>query len=110
MIVRRAQAPIEHDLATKMVLFSGPRQCGKTTMVKALAAARHGAYYSWDATANRLAIQKRHLAADRPLWVFDELAHAWQVVLEDGHERQLDDIGDTRVRVLSARRLLANLP
>lgn len=36
--------------------------------------------------------------------------HAFQVVLGEGREAKLPDIGRTRVRVVSARRLLANLP
>ncbi len=36
--------------------------------------------------------------------------HAWQVVLHGARERRLPDIGTTRVRVVSAERLLANLP
>jgi predicted AAA+ superfamily ATPase len=37
MLERRIHAPIRDDLERKMVLLSGPRQCGKTTLVKLLA-------------------------------------------------------------------------
>ena len=37
-------------------------------------------------------------------------AYAFQVVLRNARERRLPDIGPTRVRVISAARLLANLP
>ena len=36
--------------------------------------------------------------------------YAFQVVLRNVRERRLPDIGPTRVRVVSAERLLANLP
>ncbi|HEX5054094.1 MAG TPA: hypothetical protein VFZ65_20110 [Planctomycetota bacterium] len=36
--------------------------------------------------------------------------HAVQVVLGDDRESKLPEIGRTRMRVVSARRLLANLP
>ena len=124
MLARRIEIPLAEDLKTKMVLLSGPRQCGKTTLARARVAAEGGRYYSWDIARDRLAIQKREVDLDRPLWIFDELHKfkRWraflkdlsdsfgQVVLRNARERRLPDIGPTRVRVISAARLLANLP
>ncbi|MBX3126827.1 MAG: hypothetical protein KF718_08910 [Polyangiaceae bacterium] len=42
MMDRRIAAPLSADVAKKMVLLSGPRQCGKTTVVRALTAKRRG--------------------------------------------------------------------
>src|SRR5438045_1499042 len=56
-----------------MVLVAGPRQCGKTTMAKALIDAQGGAYLSWDVASQRARIRRRELDEDTRLWVFDEL-------------------------------------
>ena len=65
---------IATDVEEKMVLLSGPRQVGKTTLARALLDRRGaGAYFSWDSRGDR----KRILAAEWPpppgLLVFDEL-------------------------------------
>jgi hypothetical protein len=56
-----------------MVLLSGPRQCGKTTLVRAITSERRGTYLNWDAAADRRRIQRLDLDADVPLYCFDEL-------------------------------------
>ena len=70
---------------SKMVLISGPRQCGKTTMAKHLLRQRNvGQYYNWDETVFRrlwakdpqaLVIQllEQH---SKPLLVLDEIHKA----------------------------------
>ncbi|MBI5481801.1 MAG: ATP-binding protein [Deltaproteobacteria bacterium] len=104
VIERRVAQPIAADLPDKMVLLSGPRQCGKTTLVKALVDAQEGRYYSWDRAPDRLAIQKRNLDFDRTLWAFDELHkfRRWRAFLKDltdsfGRERQLMVTGSARL-------------
>ncbi len=57
-----------------MVLLSGPRQVGKTTLARSLLEVRGaGAYFSWDSRRDR----RRLLASEWPsppgLLVFDEL-------------------------------------
>ena len=54
-----------------MVFVAGPRQVGKTTLVKALTGAKAG-YLSWDVAEHRERILRRELPATR-LWIFDEL-------------------------------------
>ncbi|MBI3184555.1 MAG: ATP-binding protein [Myxococcales bacterium] len=97
MISRRLSEVLPSDLSRKMVLLSGPRQCGKTVLVRALAAEGDGAYYNWDAAPDRLAIQKRALDFDRALWVFDELHkfRRWRAFLKD-----LSDSYGRRKRIL----------
>ena len=82
MIARRLTDTLREDLGRKMVLLSGPRQCGKTTLVQQLAKEARGLYLSWDNPADRRAIQNRafDLDLDAPLWAFDELHkfHRWR--------------------------------
>ena len=73
--LKRALAPqIKTDLQQKMVLLSGPRQSGKTTLARALIGASGAAsrYLNWDDDESRTKI----LQAAFPhagLIVFDEL-------------------------------------
>lgn len=106
VIERRVAPAIAADLPAKMVLLSGPRQSGKTTLVRALVDAHGGRYYSWDAPADRLAIQKRLLDVARPLWAFDELHkfRRWRAFLKDlsdsfAGERQLLVTGSARLEL-----------
>ncbi len=45
---RRIQSVIKRDLPEKMVLLSGPRQSGKTTLAERILERAGGAYYNWD--------------------------------------------------------------
>jgi hypothetical protein len=106
VIERRVAPAIAGDLPHKMVLLSGPRQSGKTTLVRQLVGARRGRYYSWDKAADRLAIQKRQLDIDRPLWAFDELHkfRRWRAFLKElsdsaSDERELLVTGSARLEM-----------
>ncbi|MBI2373003.1 MAG: ATP-binding protein [Deltaproteobacteria bacterium] len=70
---RRQRPHIESDLAKKMVLVAGPRQCGKTTLARSVLAHRGGAYYSWDIATDRAKLKANKLDEAEPLWVFDEI-------------------------------------
>jgi uncharacterized protein len=72
-VARRAEPRVREDLASKMVLVAGPRQCGKTTLARALLRDTNGAYFSWDVAAHRKALREHALPEDAWLWVFDEL-------------------------------------
>ena len=76
---------IEVDLQRKMVILSGPRQCGKTTLAKSLARQHQGQYYSWDIHPDRLKLQKRELDFASPFWAFDEIHKfaRWRALLKD---------------------------
>lgn len=73
MIARRVEPLISHDLAKKMVLLSGPRQCGKTTLAKRLISKAGGRYYSWDSDSDRRDLRTGALAAASRMWVLDEV-------------------------------------
>ncbi|MGI6394068.1 MAG: ATP-binding protein [bacterium] len=59
------------DLALKLVLLSGPRQVGKTTLSKQLA--KSLAYLNFDAGEDRDIIAKKEWDRDRELIIFDEI-------------------------------------
>ena len=84
-ITRRIIELIEPDLQKKMVILSGPRQCGKTTLAKSLAHLHLGQYYSWDIHPDRLKLQKRELDFASPFWAFDEIHKfaRWRALLKD---------------------------
>jgi predicted AAA+ superfamily ATPase len=82
---RRVLTAVAADIQKKMVVLSGPRQCGKTTVAKRLLVDQPGKYYNWDAAPDRLTIQKRRLDFDSKLWIFDELHkfRRWRAFLKD---------------------------
>ncbi len=51
---------VRRDLARKMVLLAGPRQCGKTTLAKSLLDER-GVYLNWDIVKDRRLIRNRRV-------------------------------------------------
>ncbi len=76
MIDRHLAPQVIADLAEKMVLVSGPRQSGKTTMARAILSRRHrafaGRYLNWDDDEARTRVLRREFPRDG-LVVFDEL-------------------------------------
>lgn len=75
---RYAEGAIKADLAKKIVLLSGPRQVGKTTLSKQLF--ESFAYLSYDAASDRPVIEREEWPKDVELVVFDELhkKKAWK--------------------------------
>lgn len=73
--MERALAPfIRADLARKMVFLSGPRQAGKTTLARSLAAELPSAQVlNWDVAGDRRVILDRSWSPDARLVVLDEL-------------------------------------
>ena len=75
---RYDEAAIASDLSEKMVLLAGPRQVGKTTLARRLAARREtGLYLSWDNRADRAEIRAARWPGSKALVVLDEL-HKWR--------------------------------
>ncbi len=65
---------IAEDLPERMVFLGGPRQCGKTTLAKALVAdSGHGKYYNWDNRQDRRHILDATWPTETDLIVFDEI-------------------------------------
>ena len=78
---------IRADLERKMVLVSGPRQVGKTTLARSLLPDPAG-YLNWDVPEHRDAILRGRLP-DAPVLVFDELHkfRGWRGLLKGLHDR-----------------------
>ena len=77
---RHATRLIASDLEEKMVLLSGPRQCGKTTLARSILDQTGGAYFNWDVAEHRRQLRDGRLPETARLWVFDELhkMRAWR--------------------------------
>ncbi len=68
---RYLQDLVQHDSDDKVILISGPRQCGKTTLSKALF--KNYVYLNYDLAADREAIAKKHWSREADCIIFDEL-------------------------------------
>lgn len=69
---RRLEEKIKADLNQKLVLLSGPRQVGKTTLAKTLYP-ENSEYFNMDNEEHRLLIRKQAWRRDCDLVIFDEL-------------------------------------
>lgn len=68
---RYLQKYIPSDLEKKIVLISGPRQSGKTTLSKQLC--DDFDYFNYDLSEDRLSIQQKNWDRERELIIFDEI-------------------------------------
>lgn len=92
-IERRLEPIIRNDLKKKMVFLSGPRQCGKATLAKALIEpSSQKSYYNWDLDADRKILMRSQLNPDTTLWVFDEIHknRRWRNWLKGIYDTQHD--------------------
>lgn len=71
--MRYISTNITQDLAKKMVFISGPRQCGKTTMVKKLIRKKQSLYLNWDNTDHRKNIMNGDWDQNDKIIYFDEI-------------------------------------
>ncbi|MBI4430510.1 MAG: ATP-binding protein [Candidatus Omnitrophica bacterium] len=69
---RSIESLIRRDLLRKIVLVSGPRQVGKTTLARSLYPAS-SEYFNFDSGEHRLLIKKNAWKRDCDLVIFDEL-------------------------------------
>jgi predicted AAA+ superfamily ATPase len=68
---RSIESYIRKDLENKIVLVTGPRQCGKTTLAKQLYPEYD--YFNYDSSEDRLALNKKAWDRSKTLIIFDEL-------------------------------------
>lgn len=68
---RYLQTYIQQDLANKIVLLTGPRQCGKTTLAKQLYTSFE--CFNYDSANSRLALKEQSWDRKKQLIIFDEL-------------------------------------
>lgn len=68
---RYIQTHVLQDLPSKIVLLTGPRQCGKTTLSKQLYPDFD--YFNYDASEDRIALGKKSWDRSKRLVIFDEL-------------------------------------
>ncbi len=73
--MRYITADVLADLKQKMVFIGGPRQVGKTTLVRQILDQHYpeGRYFNWDYDEDRKALLKERWKVDTPLLIFDEL-------------------------------------
>jgi len=62
---------IKEDLDKKIILLTGPRQTGKTTLSKMLG--NNFDYFNYDNVDDRIDLQERSWDRAKPLVIFDEL-------------------------------------
>lgn len=68
---RNLEPHILNDLPNKIVLVTGPRQCGKTTLAKQLYSSFD--YFNFDSAEDRLTLQEKSWNRAKKLIIFDEL-------------------------------------
>ena len=73
---------LQRDLSKKVVLLSGPRQCGKTTLAKSLSSS--ATYFNWDIRTHKRDIREMAWPRTAPLVILDELHKmpAWKNYLK----------------------------
>ena len=96
MFGRYLSSLIATDLRRKMVLLSGARQAGKTTMARDLIASfSSGQYLNWDIPEDRAIIQQRSWHANSQLLIFDEIHKMpdWKIWLKGLGDARRSDQG-----------------
>ncbi|MBU0579748.1 MAG: ATP-binding protein [Candidatus Margulisbacteria bacterium] len=68
---RALKIPILEDLPKKIVMISGPRQCGKTTLAKMLST--NYDYLNFDEAEHRVLLQEKSWDRKKDLVIFDEI-------------------------------------
>jgi predicted AAA+ superfamily ATPase len=84
---RTLQSYIQQDLPSKIILITGPRQCGKTTLAKQLYESYE--YFNYDSVNSRLVLKEQSWDREKRLIIFDELHKM------NGWKRWLKGIYDT---------------
>ena len=74
---------IKRDLETKLVLLMGPRQAGKTTLLRQLFT--NYDYFNYDDADDRLTLAEKSWNREQPLIIFDELHKMQQMCKQWKH-------------------------
>lgn len=87
---RYLQTQAEKDLKLKMVFISGPRQCGKTTLVNELIKKQPSIYLNWDDLDDRRKILKRDWSDEEVIVALDEIHKysKWKNFLKGTFDKQ----------------------
>lgn len=91
---RRIFDLLKEDLDRKMVLLTGPRQCGKTTIAKDVGKGfEKFLYLNWDIKRDRSLIRNQQLDEGAKFWCFDELhkLQNWRGWLKGVYDEFHDD-------------------
>jgi predicted AAA+ superfamily ATPase len=71
ILLRNISKTIHHDLGKKILLVTGPRQIGKTTLVKSLSS--NSEYLNYDLVEHREIFRNKDWSREKDLVIFDEL-------------------------------------
>lgn len=90
--IKRAIAPqIKKDLAKKIVMIAGPRQCGKTTLAKSILDSFD--YFNYDSLEDREMLLKKKWDRSKEVVIFDELHKMpkWKSWLKGVYDKEGND-------------------
>lgn len=90
-LMRQLSPYILQDLQKKMVFIGGPRQCGKTTLAKALLKKSfEGLYLNWDRISDRKKILAGNWVDEQQLLIFDELHkyRKWKTLIKGFYDTE----------------------
>jgi predicted AAA+ superfamily ATPase len=89
---------IANDLNKKLVILTGPRQVGKTTLSRQLLTDRDSfQYLNWDISGDRRILQEGSWSQQVPLLIFDEIHKMpnWKIWLKGIADNRLAQIANT---------------
>ena len=89
---------IANDLNKKLVILTGPRQVGKTTLSRQLLTDKDSfQYLNWDISSDRRILQDGSWSQEVPLLIFDEIHKMpnWKIWLKGIADSRLAQITNT---------------
>jgi uncharacterized protein len=106
--MRYLDQTLKRDLKKKLILLSGPRQCGKTTLAQNLSPSL--AYLNFDVPEERLLIQQHAWDRNRELLVLDEIHKMknWKLFLKgivDSRQHRMQTMVTGSARLEVARKV-----
>ncbi len=92
---------IANDLNKKLVILTGPRQVGKTTLSRQLLTDKDSfQYLNWDISGDRRILQEGSWSRQVPLLIFDEIHKMpnWKIWLKGIADNRLAQISNTNIQ------------